>query len=274
MMASITDCVVEGLKYPFNDLKKLTCFGVLFTLINLISLAIGFKLVDILRALAKLDAQGTNVISISQIPANDLYMIIALSIISFIIILFINGYEWDIVRFSIDKNENLPGFSNILKMFVNGVKYFIVTVAYNIIPIALLGIGMGFINESFGLILVLISIVLFIIAYFLLILAINNMVAHDNFKKAFDFKEIIGNISNLGWGKYVGILIFTFIVYLIIMIALGFVLAFITTFIMAINSQFIVVSVSLAVIEGLFISSYVGIFYNRVFGSIYRESIK
>ena len=275
MMASITDCVVEGLKYPFNDLKKVLCFGVLFTLTNLISFAISFKFLDILKAFSKLSDHGNNVVSIFQLPANDMYMMIALLIISLIIVLFINGYEWAIVKCSINKTENLPGFDNIREMFVNGVKYFIVTVVYNIIPLVLLGIGMRFINESFVLILVLISIVLFIIANFLLIMAINNMVAHDNFKKAFDFKEITGNISNLGWGKYVGILIFTFIVYFIIMIAIGLILSIITMFIMTgINDNFIVVSIILAVIEGLFISSYMGIFYNRVFGLIYRESIK
>ena len=36
-MASITDCVVEGLKYPFNDIKKLLGLGVLFALISALS---------------------------------------------------------------------------------------------------------------------------------------------------------------------------------------------------------------------------------------------
>lgn len=39
-MASITDYVKEGLKYPFNDIKKILSLGVLFTIINFLALAI------------------------------------------------------------------------------------------------------------------------------------------------------------------------------------------------------------------------------------------
>ena len=48
-MASITDCVVEGLKYPFSDIKKILGFGVLFALMSALSTYIGFKLLDIFR---------------------------------------------------------------------------------------------------------------------------------------------------------------------------------------------------------------------------------
>ena len=34
-MSSMTDYVVEGLKYPFNDIKKLLCFGAIFAILNL-----------------------------------------------------------------------------------------------------------------------------------------------------------------------------------------------------------------------------------------------
>lgn len=271
-MASITDCVVEGLKYPLNDLKKLLSFGVLFTIINLISIAISTKSIDVVRAYSKLDASGKTIFSISQLP--DVYMILALAIVSFIIVLFINGYEWDIVKFSIDKKENLPGFNDLVKMFVNGVKYFIVTLAYNIIPTIFLILGLLFINDSFGSILALISVLLFIIAYFLLIMGLNNMIAYDDIRKAFDLKEITANISNLGVGKYIGTILFTFIVYIIIMAAICFILSFATVFIAVAINQAIVVSAILAIIEGLLVLPYMGIFFNRVFGSIYRESIK
>ena len=42
-MSSMTDYVVEGLKYPFNDIKKLLCFGAIFAILNLISIAINTK---------------------------------------------------------------------------------------------------------------------------------------------------------------------------------------------------------------------------------------
>ena len=89
------------------------------------------------------------------------------------------------------------------------------------------------------------------------------------------FKEITDNIANLGWGKYIGIIIFTVIVYMSIMVAVSFVLSFITVALsIAIPNQIIAISIVVAIIEGLFIDSYVLIFFNRVCGLIYRESIK
>lgn len=278
-MASITDCVVEGLKYPFKDIKKLLSIGGLFALISAISVFISFKSLDVFRLTVHIVEKTNTTLShlpFSQLPAGDIYLVAGLAIISFIVSLFIMGYQYDIVKFSIDKKEDLPGFSDILGMFINGIKYFIVCLAYSIIPILVMGGGIILIgNSSILPIIILIGMLLFIIAYFLMIMALNNMIAHDSIKKAFDFNEIIGNISNLGWGKYIGIVIFTIIVYMIIMVAVSFVLSFITVlFAATISNQAFVISIVIAIIEGLFINSYGAIFYNRVCGSIYREAIK
>ena len=278
-MASITDCVVEGLKYPFNDIKKLLGLGGLFAVISAVSVFISVKSVDIFRDTVHI-AEKTNItasqLSFSQLPAGDIYLVAGLAVISFIISLFVLGYQYDIVKFSIDKKSDLPGFSDVLGIFIKGIKYFLVILAYNIIPIIVLVCGIVFVgNTSVLPVIVLIWMILFIIAYFLLIMALNNMIAYDSIKKAFDFKEIIGNISNLGWGKYIGIIIFTIIVYMIIMIAVSFILSLITAMLaVTISNQALVISVVIAVIEGLFIDSYGTLFYNRVCGSIYRESIK
>lgn len=279
-MASITDCVVEGLKYPFNDIKKLLGFGVLFALISGLSTYIGLKTFDIFRAsvhiVEKTNGTMTN-LSFSQLPIGDINLVAGLLILSFIVSLFIMGYQYKVVKFSIDKKENLPGFGDIPAIFVNGIKYFIVTVAYNIIPILVLVGGMMLVGDSSVLpvIIIVISMLLFIIAYFLLIMALNNMIAYDSIKKAFDFEEIIGNISNLGWGKYVGIILFTFIVMMIISVAVGFILSCLSVaFAATINNQAVVISFVIAIIEGLFIDSYMSVFFSRVCGSVYRESIK
>ena len=278
-MASITDYVVEGLKYPFNDIKKLLGFGGLFALISAISVFTSVKSLDVFKDSVHI-INGTNGafphFSVSQLPAGDIYLLVGLSIVSFIISLFILGYQYDIVKFSIEKKEDLPGFGNILAMLIKGIKYFIVTLAYNIIPLLILSCGILFAsNSSLLIVIILISVLLFIIAYFLQIMALNNMVAYDSLKKAFDFREIIGNIANLGWVKYIGIIIFTIIVYAIIMIAVNIILGYITTiFAMTISNQALVISFVVAIIEGLFINSYGTIFFSRVCGSIYRESIK
>lgn len=278
-MASITDCVVEGLKYPFNDLKKLLGFGVLFAIISAISAFASFKSVDIFRATVHMVENANTTasqLSFSQLPAGDIYLVAALGIVGFIVALFILGYQYDVVKFSIEKKADLPGFGDILGLFVKGIKYFIVALAYNIIPIIVFAAGLMLVGDSSALLaIMLIAMLLFIIAFFLLVMAVNNMVAHDSLKKAFDLHEITGNIANLGWGKYIGIIIFTIIVYMIIMVAASFILSFITVvFAATISNQAIVISIVLAIIGGLFVDSYGAIFYNRVCGSIYRESIK
>ena len=278
-MASITDCVVEGLKYPFNDIKKLLGLGVLFALISALSTYISVKSFDMFRAtvhLAEKTNAGISHLSFSQLPTGDIYLVAGLGILAFIVSLFILGYQYNIIKFSIEKKDDLPGFSDVLGMFINGIKYFLVIVAYNIIPSLVLVGGVTLVGDSSAVIAIsLISALLFIIANLLLLMALNNMVAHDSIKKAFDLHEIIGNISNLGWGKYIGIIIFTVIVYMIIMVAVSFVLSFVTVALAAtISNQAIIISFIIAIIEGLFVDSYGALFYNRVCGSIYRESVK
>ena len=278
-MVSITDHVVEGLKYPFNDIKKLLGCGVLFALMSAISVFISVKSLNIFRFTVHLAENTNSSIShmpFSQLPTGDIYLVAGLTIVSFIITLFIFGYQYNVVKFSIDRKSDLPSFGDILGMLVNGIKYFIVILAYSIIPLVVFVGGMAVTGDASILIAIaVISALLFIIAYFLLIMALNNMVAHHSIKKAFDFSEITGNISNLGWGKYIGIIIFTIIVYMIIMVAVSFILSMITgVFIAAVSNQALAVSVFIAIIQGLFVDSYGTIFFNRVCGSIYRESIK
>ena len=278
-MASITDCVVEGLKYPFNDVKKLLCFGVLFAIFDLLSMAFTMKTLDITRTITHA-LENANVtvstLNYSQMPGTDIYTAIGILIAGFIVSLFIMGYQYDVIRFSIDRKDDLPGFADIAGMFIRGLKYFIVILAYFIPPMIVLFLGMLLVGDSsVMLIVMLISAILSIIAFFLLIMALNNMAAHDSLKKAFDFGEITENISNLGWGKYIGIIIFTLIVFMIINAAVSVILSFLTViFAAAVNNQALVVSVFITIIESLFVSSYCSVFISRVCGSVYRESVK
>lgn len=278
-MASITDCVVDGLKYPFNDIKKLLGFGIIISILNVVSLFLSFKLMDSYRITLRIleNSNGNAMpINFSQLHLGDVYSIIILTFISFIITLLILGYQYDIVKFSIEKKESLPKLNNILNIFKKGIKYFIAALAYNIIPGLILLIGTVLVHDSSILsVIFLISVLLFIIAFFLQIMALNNMIAYDKLSKAFDLREITGNISNLGWNKYIGIIIFTIIIYMIIMSVVGLILSFlITLFAATVNNQVFIVLTFLAIISGLFINSYFGVFLNRVCGSIYRESIK
>lgn len=278
-MASITDCVVEGLKYPFNDIKKLLGFGILFVIFDLITMAFTIKTVDVTRMIIH-TLEKTNVTSstlgYSHLPHADIYLAIAMLIVGFIVSLFIMGYQYKIIGFSIDRKDDLPGFEDIVGMLIKGIKYFFVTILYGIPSMILLFLAIMVTNNSSAWpVLMVLSIFVGLICYSVLIMALNNMVAHDSLKKAFDFREIIDNISNLGWGKYLGTVIFTVIVFMIINLAVGIILSFVTViFAAAINNQAIVISTAISAIEALFVTSYCSVFFNRVCGSIYRESVK
>ena len=278
-MASITDCVVEGLKYPFNDIKKLLGVGILFVIIDLLSIVFTIKTVDVTKmiigTLEKTNATAFN-LNFSQLPNGDIYLAIAILVVGFIVSLIILGYLYDVVNFSINRKDDLPGFGNIVGMFIRGVKYFLVSLAYSIpsMIVAFLAILVTN-NSSAWPVIMIISVLVMIICYFFMIMALNNMIAHDSIKKAFDFSEIMDNISNLGWIKYIGIILFTVIVFMIINIAIGIVMSFLTViFAATINNQAIVISTVISVIEALFVTSYWGVFFSRVCGSIYRESVK
>ena len=50
-MASITDYVKEGLKYPFNDYKKVLTFGIIFLISSLISFLMQYFVFDSIRVM-------------------------------------------------------------------------------------------------------------------------------------------------------------------------------------------------------------------------------
>ena len=278
-MASITDCIVEGLKYPFNDIKKLLGVGILFVIIDLLSIVFTIKTVYVTKmiigTLEKTNATAFN-LNFSQLPNGDIYLAIAILVVGFIVSLIILGYLYDVVKFSINRKDDLPEFGDIVGMFIRGVKYFLVSLAYSIpsMIVAFLAILVTN-NSSAWSVIMIISVLVMIICYFFMIMALNNMIAHDSIKKAFDFSEIMGNISNLGWIKYIGIILFTVIVFMIINIAIGIVMSFLTViFAATINNQAIVISTVISVIEALFVTSYWSVFFSRVCGSIYREAVK
>lgn len=278
-MASITDCVVEGLKYPFNDIKKILGLGVLFAIINLLSMFFAMNTFDMYRVVIHV-LENTTVplssLNMSIIPSANIYTAVGITIVGLIVGLFILGYQYNILSFSIDRKDDLPGFGDVVDIFVKGIKYFIVSVAYNLPAMIVMAAAMMFLdNLTVMSVLMVVSFVLLVIGYFLLVMALNNMVAHDSVGKAFDFREIIDNISNLGWGKYIGTILFTVIVFMIINVAVGLVLSLLAVaFAAVIINQAFAVSIFIGVIEALFVSSYCAVFFNRVCGSIYRESIK
>ena len=280
-MTSITDYVKEGLKYPFNDGKKVLTLGVIFLISSLVSFLISYFICDSIRLIENNTTLGTVNSVFSVIPQSNMPLIVLSWLISFILLLFASGYLYDIIKYSIEGRKELPEFSDIKGIFLNGIRSFIVGIAYSIVPFLLFILGVmlsanenvGAAVNSIGAIILFISIIVTIFVALVEIMALSNMIAHDELSAAFRFKEILALVKNIGWGKYIGVLIFAFIVVVVLSVFLRFIVSMISFGLGALLGSALVLALSSLVLNSLFINSYLSVVFGRIFGSIYREAI-
>ena len=231
-MSSITDVVKEGLKYPFNDGKKVLTLGVVFLVSSLVSLLMQYFVFDNMRTLADSAPIDTVHAALSALPPSNMALIVLFWIVTFILMIFCSGYVYDVIKYAIERRSDLPEFKDIKGIFIKGIRSLVVGIAYSILPIILFLLGvMLAVNESvggsvnaIGGIIIVIAMAFAIFAALLQVMALCNMIDKDELAAAFRFKEILALIKNLGWGRYIGILLFTVIAVMIITVFFGFAL--------------------------------------------------
>ena len=279
-MSSITDVVKEGLKYPFNDGKKVLTFGIIFLVSSLVSLAMEYLVFDNIRILSDNAPIDTVQAALSAIPPSSMALVVLSWIVTFVLMIFCSGYLYDIIKYAIEGRSELPGFADIKGLFIKGIRSFIVGIAYSILPAILFFLGLMLtVNESvsgsvntIGAIILLISIVFAIFVALLQVMALCNMVDKDELAAAFRFKEILALIKNLGWGRYIGILFFTVMAIMIVSVFCSFIFgAIATVFSIIIGSAFVMALVNL-ILNSLLLNPYSSIVFSRVYGSVYREA--
>lgn len=279
-MASITDVVKEGLKYPFNDGKKVLTLGGLFLLTSLISLFMNYFVFDSLKVIENNAPLETFNALLGAIPPSNMALIVVSWILTFIVLLFISGYLYDVIKYGIEGRYELPEFKDIKGIFRNGIRNIIVGIAYSILPgiVFLLGLmltvnkAVGPSVNAIGGIILLLAIVFAIFVSMFEVIAMCNMVAKDELKAAFNFSEILALIKNLGWGKLFGILLFAVIAVMILVVFLEFIFGGISLLIsMVIGSAMALVIVKI-IFDSLLINPYVSIVISRIYGSIYRQA--
>ena len=280
-MSSITDVVKEGLKYPFNDGKKVLTLGVIFLISSLVSLLMQYFVFDNMRILADNAPVDTIQAAISALPPTNMTLIVLSWIVTFILMIFCSGYIYDIIKYGIEGKSELPEFKDIKGIFIKDIRSFIVGIAYSILPVILFLLGLMLaVNESvsgsvnaIGGIIIVIAIAFAIFAALLEIMALCNMVDKDELAAAFRFKEILALIKNLGWGRYIGILLFAIIAIMIISVFFSFIFGAIATGISILfGSAFVLALVNL-IFNSLLINPYTSIVISRVYGSVYKEAI-
>ena len=192
----ILDIYNDSIKYSIKNSKSLFYFGL--TLFSIFIIWMTYLLILIHYQNANLNLKFASLI----VPA-------VLTLIPGFLFL---GYEYKILEIStrgmINGTDKVPEFNNLKEMLINGAKVFLVKFIYFAIPIIILAVSnIAFLNHISGGIIgtagAIISIILGIILYFVSFISLSNMAAHNNFKKAFDFKEIKEVILTIGPARYI-----------------------------------------------------------------------
>ena len=279
IMGSITDIVVDGLKYPFNDVNKYLGFGVIQVIMSALFMgafaSTGYYFVQAYKTSVSM---GLDMIDLSVVSPAMIIVSAVLFVLGLIVFVYISGYEFNILKFSISKNNELPPFNDYVGMFKDGLKMIAVQIAYAILPgiLFLLGLmlavndNVGAVVNGIGSFILAIAIIFAIVVAFFQIMAIARMVDMGTLRSAFDFREIYELISNMGVVQYVGILIFLAIAIAIINLAasaifeiFGFAVALVLP--TALASVFLVM-----ILSSLLIDSFTSLATYRVYGSVYN----
>lgn len=279
-MSSITDVVKEGLKYPLNDGKKVLTLGIIFLISSLVSLAMEYLSFDNMRILADNAPIDTVQAAFAALPPNSLALIALSGIVTLVLMIFCSGYAYDVIKYGIGGKSELPDFKDIKGLFIKGIRSFIVGIAYSILPIILFFLGLMLtVNESVGSsvnaiggIIILIAIVFAIFCALMEVMALCHMIDKDELAAAFRFKEILALIKNLGWGRFIGILLFAIIAMMIISVFFGFIFGAVASIISIITGSAFVLALVNMILNSLLVDPYISIAISRIYGSVYREA--
>ena len=278
----ITDLIKNSMKYPFSDMKTFLKFGVIVTILNLLTSSSSYIFFialyninyDTLSASTNITtfSQATN-LAFSHIPTNTWIIITILFILSIFVSLYILGYQLNVIKNSVNEQYVLPDFNNPLNKLINGFKVAIVNIAYLIIPIIILSIGVR-IGGNFAIIFLIIGMILMIYMALLSPMAIVHMCINDNkLAYAFKFTEIRQIISKISWLRYFGTMFTLAIILIIISLTAELIISIIGSAISVLTGQFIIIFIVQTILMGLFVSSYITLFMNYAIGSLYNEKI-
>ncbi len=258
----IGDIFKDSLKYPLSDGKQFAILGIL-------------GLIGMLGTFC------------AEIGINNSAVSTIFEIIAIIVILIAGGYELKIIKNAINVSDEIAEF-NISKDFVGGIKYLFVNIIYFIIPFIIALIvawATGAFNSGFELfsyainstisnttvpesvansfavsfaITGIISTIVFLIFAIFQSIAVCRLANSGSFKEAFAMHEIVDDLKNIGWGKFIA----WGIIYLIILFILAIIFGLISAVIPYVG----------ALIYGFIFEAYLALFTARSLGLIYSNA--
>ena len=199
----IGEILSDALVYPFQDIKAFVIYLILGIILGI---AVGGTVVGIYAGIA-----ADNILAV--IGSGIIGIVVAL-VIGF----FISGYELDIVKYGIERDQRAPDI-DFVRQFINGVKYFVVYLIYMIIPIIISAIlAVIFQHWLSGII----SAIVGIIFALALMMGQCRLAKTEDLGYALSIGEAIGDISRVGILK---LIIFVILVFIIVFVILFIVLA-------------------------------------------------
>lgn len=192
----------DALVYPFNNIKALLIYMVL-------GIILGIAII------------GTVVAVSASFAAENILALIGSGILGIIVALligfFILGYELDIIKYGIQRDEGAPEI-DFVRQFINGVKFVVVDIVYMIIPIIVASLLAIFLQNWIS---QLILIVLTIIFSLALIMAECRLAKTEDLGNALSIGEAIGDITKVGIVKLILFIVIVFIIAFILYFIVG-----------------------------------------------------
>ena len=279
---TLTNLIKNSMKYPLTDKKKLLTLGIIVTITGIISTIINYIILSTAYHINYEElAASTNITTVqeltniiqTQIPTNTWIIIGILTLIYFIISIYIFGYQLNVMKNATEENYIIPEFNKPIEKIINGLKGIMVYIAYLIIPTIIISTA-SIIGGTIGTILLVIGSILLIYASLISLMAIVHMAANNNkINYAFQFKEINTIIKDISWIRYIGTIIILALIFLIISLAAELIISIISSGLAVLTHQFIIAIIIQTIIISLIIEPYIELFLNYGVGSLYNETI-
>ena len=232
--------ISDAVAYPFHNIKALLLYVVLSVIAALIA---GASLLSIVVALS---AKGLGGIALTGLGVAG--------VLIFVLVLFlIQGYALDIIKFGIERRDDGPGI-DIVRQIANAIKLVIVDIVYYIVPVIITAILYLFLKDW---LITIIGIILFIVFALANFMAKCRLAKTDSLGDALAIGEAIGDISKVGIGPLLAVVILVAIILIII--------AFIIALLASLNATLGSIVLGIAAVYFVF-------FYNRAIGLLYSNA--
>ena len=196
----IKEIFSDALGYPFQNIKALVIYLILGIILGL---AVGGTVASI-----GLSVAAQNVMAV--IGTGILGIIIAL-----LIAFAIYGFELDIIKYGIERNDSAPEI-DFVRQFINGVKLFVVAFIYLLIPI-IIALILSVVFQHW--LAAIIDLILFVVFGLAAIMALCRLAKTEELGYALNVGEAIADISSVGFLRLLAflviVIVFAFVLYTI-----------------------------------------------------------